>query len=515
MGGDHTAMTRRELLSFVITLPALAQAPSRAQTRTPKFGDYPFQLGVASGEPDAQGFALWTRLAPKPLDGGGMPSEEVQVDWQVAGDEQFTEVVASGSRTARRELAHSVHVEVEGLDADRWYFYRFRAGGEVSPTGRARTTPPRQAAPARLRFAFASCQHYETGYYTALRHMSKEDLDLAVHLGDYIYEGPGRKRVREHAGPEIVSLEDYRRRYAQYKSDPDLQAAHHACPWLVTWDDHEVDNNYADRASEEPEVSADELLTRRAHAYQAYYEHMPLRLYSRPVGHDMQLFRRTSFGRLAEFAVLDTRQYRTDQPCGDRTQPACEGVFDPDATLLGERQEAWLRQTLQRSPAVWNVLAQQIMFGRADRDPGPEVAWSMDQWSGYDVARKRLLGFLAEERISNPVVLTGDIHSNWVNDLQVDFDRPESPTVATEFVGTSISSGGDGVAEDDYVRAILDQNPFVRFFNKERGYVSCTVTPSEWRADYQVVEKVTVAGAPRVTRASFRVEKGAAGAVRV
>ena len=508
-------MTRRELLAAMAALPVLAQAPSHAQTRTPKFTDYPFQLGVASGEPEAHGFVLWTRLAPKPLAGGGMPGDEVQVDWQVAEDERFSKVVASGSETARRELAHSVRVEAGGLEPDRWYFYRFRAGGEVSPVGRTRTTPLPHVTPAELRFAFASCQHYETGYYTAFEHMASERLDLVVHLGDYIYEGAGNKRVREHAGPEIVTLEHYRTRHAQYKSDRDLQAAHHACPWLVTWDDHEVDNNYADRIAEKGNETVDELLTRRAHAYQAYFEHMPLRLYSRPVGHDMQLYRRASFGRLAEFAVLDTRQYRTDQPCGDRNTVACDGVFDPKATLLGDRQEAWLNRTLQRSPAIWNVLAQQIMFGRADRDPGPEVTWSMDQWSGYDVPRKRLLRFLADERIRNPVVLTGDIHSNWVNDLKIDFDRPESPTVATEFVGTSISSGGDGVAVDDYVRAILDQNPFVRFFNKERGYVSCTVTPSEWRADYQVVEKVSEKGAPLVTRASFRVEEGKAGAERI
>ena len=497
-------------------LPLLAQRPSSAQTRSPRFSGYPFQLGVASGDPSPDGFALWTRLAPKPLEGGGMPADEVQVDWQVAEDEGFSNVVASGSETARRELAHSVHVEVGGLRADRWYFYRFRSGSEVSPTARARTTPAPDTTPAKLRFAFASCQHYESGYFTALRHMSGEDLDLVAHLGDYIYEGKGLEgRTRKHVGDEIVSIEDYRRRHAQYKTDPDLQAAHHACPWLVTWDDHEVDNNYADRISEEADVAVDDFLTRRAHAYQAYYEHMPLRLTAKPVGHDMQLYRAVSFGRLADFAVLDTRQYRTDQPCGDRNTAACDEVFDPKATLLGQEQEQWLMQRLRRSPAVWNVLAQQIMFGRADRDPTPQVTWSMDQWSGYEAARNRLLSFLETERIRNPIVLTGDIHTNWVNDLKVDFDRPESPTVATEFVGTSITSGGDGVAVDEYVTAILDQNPFVRFFNKERGYVSCTVTPSEWRSDYRVVEKVSEQGAPLITRASFRVDDGKAGAQSV
>ncbi|MCB1019294.1 MAG: alkaline phosphatase D family protein, partial [Acidobacteria bacterium] len=358
-------------------------------------------------------------------------------------------------------------------------------------------------------------QHYESGYFTSLRHMADENLDLVAHLGDYIYEGKGLDgRTRKHAGAEIMTLEDYRQRHAQYKTDLDLQAAHHACPWLVTWDDHEVDNNYADAISEEAGVSADELLTRRAHAYQAYFEHMPLRWAAKPVGHDMQLYRAVPYGRLADFAVLDTRQYRTDQPCGDRTSVACDGVFDPKATLLGDTQEQWLMQRLRRSPAIWNVLAQQIMFGRADRDTGPDVTWSMDQWSGYDVARKRLLKFLEDERIRNPVVLTGDIHSNWVNDLKVDFDDDKAPAMATEFVGTSITSGGDGVEMDDNIKGILAQNPFVRFYNKERGYVSCTVTPSEWRADYQAVEKVSEKGAPRITRASFVVQDGKAGAQR-
>ncbi|MBI1355212.1 MAG: alkaline phosphatase [Acidobacteria bacterium] len=509
-------MTRRELLAALASLPALAAAPGRAATGRPTFSDYPFSLGVASGDPDPRGFVLWTRLAPKPLTGGGMADEDVKVAWEVASDEGFTKIVARGETDAKRELAHAVHVEVEGLEPDHWYFYRFHAGSEVSPTARARTAPAAGAMSDKVRLAFASCQHYETGYYTAYEHMAAEPLDLIVHLGDYIYEKEGVDgRVRKHTGDEIMTVEDYRNRHALYRSDKLLQAAHHLCPWLVTWDDHEVDNNYSDRWSEELDVSPDEFLTRRAHAYQAYYEHMPLRLPAKPVGDKMQLYRRVPFGRLLDFQVLDTRQYRTDQPCGDKNGPECPDVFRADATILGPRQEKWLYQALEKSPALWNCMAQQVMVARVDREPGPDEAYSMDKWASYRPMLDRFLKFLGDSKPSNPIVLTGDIHSNWVCDLPSDLKREDSPTVATEFIGTSITSAGDGDQALDYAAAVEAENPTVKFFNRERGYVSCTVTPKEWRADYHTVEYVTKPGAPKKTRASFRVEAGKRGVERV
>jgi alkaline phosphatase D len=494
-------------------LAALAAAPPQAGSGRPRFSGYPFRLGVASGDPTPDGCVLWTRLAPEPLAGGGMATEDTPIDWQVATDEAFESVVASGNASAPHTLAHSVHIEVTGLEPHRWYFYRFRAGGEISPVGRFRTTPAATAMADQLRFAFASCQHYETGLYTAYEHMAREDLDLVAHLGDYIYEGPATTgRVRSHVGNEIVTREDYRNRYALYRSDPYLQQAHAAFPWIVTWDDHEFDNNYADRVSEEEGVSVDDFLTRRANAYQAYYEHMPIGSATRPRGADMRLYRGNDYGRLASFHVLDTRQYRSDQACGDRTTAPCDGVFGSDRTLLGDEQERWLSDRLGHSNAVWDVLAQQIMVGRVDRAAGDEIAWSMDQWSGYDAARKRLVGRLAQSDVVNPIVLTGDIHSNWVNDIQVDFDREEDPVVATEFVGTSITSAGDGSPDTEYAEAVQRDNPFVRFFNRQRGYVSCTVTPESWKSDYQVVEYVSRPGAPLITRASFVVEEGRPGA---
>ena len=511
-------LNRRDILAVGLgmagSLARLAAAPPQAGAGRGRYSDYPFRLGVASGDPTPEGCVLWTRLAPEPLTAnGGMAAEDVRVEWQVAADEGFNEVAASGEIAAPHALAHSVHVEVSGLLPHRWYFYRFRAGGEISPVGKFRTAPAAADLPGRLRFAFASCQHFETGLFTAYEHMVREDLDLVVHLGDYIYEGPARTgQVRAHVGDEITTLADYRVRHALYKSDPYLQKVHAAFPWIVTWDDHEVDNNYADRFSEEQDVSADELLTRRAHAYQAYYENMPIGSATRPRGADMQLYRGCEYGRLASFHVLDTRQYRTDQPCGDRTSAPCEGVFDAQATFLGAAQESWLSSRLSQSQATWDVLAQQMMVARVDRRAGDEIAYSMDQWSGYDAARKRFVERLSKPDVRNPVILTGDIHSNWVNDIKVDFDREESPVVATEFVGTSITSAGDGSQNLEYAESVQLDNPFVRFYNGQRGYVSCTVTPQTWQADYQVVEYVSRPGAPLVTRASFRVDEGQPGA---
>lgn len=513
---NEVASSRRQ---FIIAAGSLAILPWLGEVATgqaqsqPRFDADPFQLGVATGDPTPDGVVLWTRLAPRPLEGGGLPPAIYEVAWEVAEDEGMRHVVQKGVALATPQLGHSVHVELSGLKSDRWYWYRFSCGDAQSRIGRTRTAPALNARPEKLRFAVASCQHWEQGLFTAYEHMAAEDLDLIVHLGDYIYEMAGRdKMVRKHHGAELDSLEDYRNRYAQYRTDPLLQTSHARCPWLVVWDDHEFDNNCAGAISEQKDVDPASYLLRRANAYQAFYENMPLRRRALPHGPDLKLYRQLQYGSLANFQMLDTRQYRTDQPNDDGNKPLTGDVFAPNATLLGKRQERWLMANLLESPAQWNVLAQQLMMARVDRVPGEEARFSMDQWAGYDVARKRLLRFLAERRVLNPIVLAGDIHSNWVNDLKVDFDRADDATVATEFVGTSISSGGNGSATPKGLDELLSENPFVRFHNAERGYISCTVTPMEWRSDYQVVEFVDRPGAPLVTRASFVVEPGSPGA---
>jgi alkaline phosphatase D len=300
-------------------------------------------------------------------------------------------------------------------------------------------------------------------------------------------------------------------RHAQYRSDRLLQAMHHACPWLVTWDDHEVDNNYAADISEQEGVDPVDLLYRRANAYQAYYEAMPLRRTSLPAGSHLQLYRSANFGRLAAFQVLDTRQYRSDQPNNDKRSPLNEAALDPRQSMLGREQKNWLYRQLLTSTAQWNVLAQQVMMGMVDRASNPaDPRYSMDQWPGYTAERMELVRFLQERRISNPVVLTGDIHTNWVNELRVDDRQDEAPVVATEFVATSLSSGGNGVAEPKGLPQLLGNNPCVKFHNAERGYIRCVVTPDTWRADFMVVDDVLQPGGKTSIRASFVVESGQA-----
>ncbi|MEI9972344.1 MAG: alkaline phosphatase D family protein [Ignavibacteriota bacterium] len=273
----------------------------------PRFSAEPFSLGVASGDPWPGSVVLWTRLAPDPLHGGEMSSESVPVRWRVASDERMTRIVRQGATVAEAAWAHSVHVEVGGLDPDRWYWYQFDVGTApnriLSPVGRTRTAPAPSAKPDRFAFAFVSCQKYESGHYTALQHLCIEDLSLVLHLGDYIYEKGPASGVREMPFETCVTLEQYRTRYAYYKLDPILQAAHHKFPWAVVPDDHEVSNNYAGLIpAKEKEVPGFE--RRRAAAYKAYYEHMPLRAVARPNEAYATLYRTLPIGRLARIHML-------------------------------------------------------------------------------------------------------------------------------------------------------------------------------------------------------------------
>lgn len=507
---------RRNFLQYMAAVSAIPTISLRAEgqvTSKPKFGSNPFSLGVASGDPEPDGVVIWTRLAPKPLEGGGMPPEPVKVNWEIANDEAFGDVVEKGTALAMPQLGHSVHVEVEGLQPHRWYFYRFHAGDEVSPVGRTRTAPAYDASPDLMRFAFTSCQHFESGYFNGYPHMQQEDLDLVVHLGDYIYEYQGiDNRPRKHIGKEVVSLDDYRTRYAQYRLDMTLQDTHRLFPWVVTWDDHEFDNNYANLVSEEDGIAPEEFLMRRANAYQTYYEFMPLRRGSFPHGPDMKLYRGVQYGRLANFHVLDTRQYRTDQPNGDHQKPMEGKVFDPQATMLGRKQENWLMSSLLQSTSTWNVLAQQVMMAPVNRGEGEDRRYSMDQWPGYEVSRRRLLNFFHDRKVPNPVVLTGDIHLNWVNDLQLDFQDPDSPLVGTELVGTSMTSAGNGGNFiPEYERA-AKQNDFVKWYNSNRGYVTCELTPDTWTSYFRCTPFVDKPGAPIETKGTFVIEQGRPGA---
>ncbi|MGR6329072.1 alkaline phosphatase D family protein [Sphingomonas sp. XXL09] len=507
------SLSRRTLLAAGGALLA-APAVLRAQQL---FAAYPFQLGIAAGDPAPDGFVIWTRLAPAPLDDhAGMPMQPVEVAWEVASDEQFANRVAHGTTLALPDLGHSVHVEVTGLSPDRPYWYRFTVGRERSIAGRARTLPAAGTPLDRLRFAVAGCQNYEHGLYTAYRHLAGEDPAFVFHYGDYIYEGRGSPTaigydgkpapfVRAHAGQQLFDLADYRRRYAQYKLDPDLQAAHAAAAWFTTFDDHEVENNWVgliDQEGDAPEVFA----LRRAAAFQAYYENMPMRRSAFPASGGMQLYRRALIGDLLDLHLLDTRQFRTDQPCGDGFRTICTGVADPKAQVMGLKQEAWLGAAIKQRAARWQVLAQQVMMMPLDRRTADEPAAirNMDSWGGYDHPRERILAML--DGVPGAIVLTGDEHQNYAGQLRRDGGTGRS--VATEFVSTSISSGGDGADKRHGEERIRARNPYLAWTNDRRGYLLCDVSRDAWRASFRTVPYVTRADAPLQTAGVATVAHG-------
>jgi alkaline phosphatase D len=503
----------------------------------------PFPLGVASGNPTHDSVVLWTRLANDPLAGGGMPQVPIEVEWKIATDPQLQHVVRHGVFMALPEDGHSVHVAVNGLLPDCWYWYQFESGRKLSPIGRTRTFPAPGSESKLLRFAFVSCQHWESGFFTAWEHLAQEDIDFVIHLGDYIYEdGSLGGTVRYHVPvSEIMTLDDYRNRYAQYRGDANLQSAHAQFPFIVTWDDHEVEDDYAGDVSENNgdmdstnDVPAAQFRARRARAYKAYFEHMPLDPQLRLRGASAQLFQRFDWGRLAQFHVLDTRQFRSNQPCdgakdllapaGDNLVIACGDELNPSATMTGAEQENWLFDGLRRSKSRWNVLAQQVMMTSVDFGPGAARFASrltglqirnVDAWDGYVAARNRLLGTVRDEQINNLIVLTGDTHSSWVADLKADFADPQSPVVGTEFVGMSISSNFRSEFIPIIEAALLDPvNAHVRFFDGAfHGYVRCTVEPEQWRSDYRVVDTVRLPTATVRTLKSFVINGGEPGSL--
>ncbi|GAA2095657.1 alkaline phosphatase D family protein [Actinomadura alba] len=481
----------------------------------------PFTLGVASGDPAPDGFVLWTRLAPEPFaaDGkGGMPATRVKVEYEVATDDRFRHVVRRGAAVATPELGHSVHPEIDGLAPDREYFYRFRANGEISPTGRSKTMPSAGSNPRELDFAFASCQAWQDGYFTAYDHMAAEDLDLVVHLGDYLYEYEltTNKRgvtVPEQFHTETFDLARYRLQYSLYKAEAPLQNAHASFPFIHTLDDHEVVNDWAADtviAGRHPNPDPAAFAQRKAAAFQAFYENLPLRRAQLPSGPHIRLHRRLAYGRLADFVMIDTRGSRDIQACaygnGTGRSTACAERFDTDRTILGPDQRQWLLDGLSSSRARWQVLGNQVPMLETDWDPGAGKDVWIDPWDGYVGDRNRILASAQDRDVRNLVVITGDRHQNYAADLKLDFNDPDSPTVASEFVGTSITSGADGADIDALGRTFLAANPHMKFYNAQRGYVRVNVNRERWRSDFRVLPYVTRPGAPISTRASFVVE---------
>jgi alkaline phosphatase D len=525
-----TVLGRRTVLAGAAAGATAVLVDSRTAHANPIRTD-PFALGVASGDPLPWSVVLWTRLVGPGA--AALSGRDVDVRWEVAKDPHFRRVVRRGVARARGSLAHSVHVEAFGLQPGRDHWYRFRVGSHVSPAGRTRTAPAPWAKPASLRLAVANCQDFQNGYYPAYDALADEGADVVLHLGDYIYEYDAHSTLpdRNHSATQTPGLDqlrtlaDYRGRHAQYKSDAALQAAHASAPWIVTWDDHETENNYAGLIDEIGDTGAKrqavaEFAAQRAAAYQAYWEHMPIRARLRPGSSDLRIFRRFDFGSLLRVSVLDTRQYRTDQP-GNRALdfgPESDGTSNTAGTLTGEDQERWLKRQLATSHAHWNVVAQQVMMSRT-RFPdftfsGLPFIKNLDQWDGYAPQRQRLLQFIADRGVRNPVVLAGDIHSSWFSDLKLNFDDTSSAAVASEYVATSITSDFP-IAFDAPIKTwnpLL--NPHVRFFDGSlRGYLRMDVDRQRWRTEQRSVASIATRTSPVTTTAAYATESGVPGVV--
>lgn len=505
-------------LAFTTNLPARGVAGS-SELDAARIPSDPFTLGIASGDPMPQSVLLWTRLAPAPYQAdGGLPGQYVAVQWEVATDERFALTVRTGLAIAYPEYNHSLHVEVDGLDPDRVYYYRFKAGTWISETGRTRTAPATTAAAATLTYAAVACQAYFDGYYTVHRHLAQDDVDVVFHLGDYLYEYAvnsvgGHRNYTDRKLPDLfnheaMTLEDYRLRYALYKSDPDLRAVHAAHPFVVTWDDHETENNYAGAISENNDPP-ETFLLRRAAAYRAHWENQPLRNAQLPSGPDSRLYRRLHWGTLAQFDVLDTRQYRSDQLYSDAKHAVLgPEVDDPSRTMTGAAQESWLIDGWRASEALWNVMPQQVCFSQRKLDLNAEPKMSMDAWDGYRASRRRILDGAKAAEVENLVVMTGDVHVGYAFDIKDDFDDPASKTLGTEIVATSVASGRDGAERPPNWDTYLKANPHLKFYDGRRGYVRVTLDRQKARADFKTVSAVTAPGAPITTAASFVTEAG-------
>ena len=538
-------MHRRQLLqssaawgaAALLQAVAAMQLPAHASTaKQPRWQADPFALGVASGEPQPSSVLLWTRLFPGPARPGESASAQEQaahfqdksglsalntctVSYEIFSDEALTRRVRHGAVDTHAQRGWSVHVRVPGLLPACHYWYRFACGGAVSPVGRTRTAPGLQAPVERLRLALASCQHHEQGHYAAHADMAARELDLVLFVGDYIYEGSNPKyRIRSHTGGVPTTLAAYRERHALYKTDADLRANHAAHPWVCTWDDHEVDNDYAadqDRRFSDPTV----FLARRAAAYQAYFEHMPVW----PVGQALaalnpahpRIHRHWAWGQLADLWTLDCRQYRSPQPCrdpfrgGGRVVLSCDEANEPSRTMLGADQQAWLASGLAASQRRWRLVAQSTQISpTAINTPLGRTIYT-DGWDGYAAARRALLQAVVDAQTGNVVMLGGDVHQNVAAQLRLEPNNPDSPTVAAEIVTTSITSRGMGELALSRIRA---SNPdILHARSDERGYTLIDLTPERLEATFLTTPFPAQAGAVLRTQARFQVLDGQPG----
>ena len=515
-----TDIYKREFLKKIAMATTLLPATSRVWAQQ-KFNKNPFSLGIASGSATHDSLVIWTRLYDQGVFGSNIPNEMIPVKWELSKDDGFTQIVQDGVSQATPELAHSVHVELNGLPNNQWFFYRFKVGEFTSSIGKTRTFSAPGAPDQNLKIAFASCQHYELGYFNSYPHLMAEKPDLLLFLGDYIYEyAPGRTGIRTVDGGWCLSLADYRKRYATYKQEKELQEIHASCPWLVTWDDHEVQNDYA--GTQEGSVGpSTNFLKRRAAAYQAYYEHMPLRssvltegLAGMEKGAEMRIYDNYKFGNLLSISMLDTRQYRSPQVCtpsgktgsGVLDPKTCESLRDEGRTMLGLQQEQWLETQLQNGKDhTWNFIGQSTLFGQIllSYAEGTKI-WN-DGWDGYPASRSKIVSQLIKHKVPNPVMLGGDVHESWVGYIKEDYDSRSSRAVGVELCGASISS-----YEGRNTSIRQKRNPHFVFSEGQRmGYTIMDVSKNELNVSIRAVKDHRQKITEIETLANFRVPAGA------
>jgi alkaline phosphatase D len=464
----------------------LPDAPSASgaidDVRPSPFAGDPFQLGVASGDPLHDRVILWTRLVVDPIDVVASPAEEADVIWELADSQDFGNVLQQGVFVASPELAHAVHVDVDGLESDTVFWYRFRCGDHTSVVGRTKTLPCPDARPEQARVGFATCQNWMSGFYASHRSMAEAELDLIVFLGDYIYESGTTGAVRDQGASEPFDLTGYRDRHGLYRSDADLQGCHASAPWMAIWDDHEVDNNHAGRITDDADFTA-----RRAAAYQAWYEHMPVRLPAPSAETtSWDIYRYVDLGTLARLILLDGRQHRDAQPCDDEIGAACDEVHD-DRTLLGLAQEAWLDAAFEGQSADWVLLANPVVMLPLDLGG---VFLNPDQWDGYPTARARLLEAVAAWAPGRTIAFTGDIHAAGVGAVPGTPSVYESTPAVAELIVPATSSR---VTLDlaDTVGPLLANQAHIEWWDwSVNGWMEAVVTESGVEAIFHLVDDV-------------------------
>jgi alkaline phosphatase D len=497
------------LLSTLLGLSSPLAAPLAAE---PRFMTNPFLLGIASGDVTDESVVLWTRLLQQPLEAdGGMEPVNIPVRWELSLDPKMSRVVRRGEAIATPTFAHSVHIDIDGLDPGREYWYRFSVMSHCSPIGRTKTLPQQDSHPGSVRFITASCQNYTHGYFVAYEHMIRDEPDFIIHLGDYFYDTSfGVTDFRHHETEKApMTVADFRRRHALYKTDKQLQHAHAEIPFFTTIDNHDAIEDM------DPEKFA-----QRAAAYQAWYEHMPVRGYRAAGDNHFNLHRKIDLGNLVQISLLDGRQFRDSKEiCGNNDYPdygfgnyreRCPAVFDEGRSMLGDVQEKWLTESLLQNSASWNVIA----------SPGPYLPFRyhhddkelsyIGAWDIYPANRKRIAETIAAAEVGHPLILSGDVHSFWAVDGGLT-ENPDERIPVVEFVASSVSANWpEQLAKP--VTDNLPHNPQVKFYDPDkRGYLLHEVSESEWKTTARAMEDVRNEQSPALDLASFLVRKGEPG----